>query len=420
MKLQKVVFLLVISFLFSFLFAKATYAATGDCSVFAQNASLFDAAVNQQRFAQDMVTSIGTGPISSILIGVPFEDGCEASGVASAGQNVYALEKLKKNLPGSGLGIAINLTSNTFKNAKDVISTKYYAQNLIHKGILGKSAYAATDNWLLSTGVILNTWESLRNVTYVLFVLIFVVLGFMVMFRKRIDPQTIVTLQNSLPNVMISLILITFSYPLAAIIFNTCGALISWVTHLSVFDTIYKTPAPELNAQIAINMLGQVMQAGPLLSTPGAVGGAVLVVLFTVFFWILLCIAFIVSIFSMLFTLIKTLGKLVFLTIISPFIFLMGALPGNQKTMLNWFKNILSITLQVPAMWFVFSLGLALAMGSLVDSSGFLPFMGLLIGPLISIFVLFSVGKVPKAIDNALGVEPLMFGDDGKGKRGKK
>ncbi|MFH1565654.1 MAG: hypothetical protein ABIB98_00430, partial [bacterium] len=148
-------------------------------------------------------------------------------------------------------------------------------------------------------------------------------------------------------------------------------------------------------------------------------GAATTVVIFTVFFWIILCIAFIVSLFAMLFTLIKALGKLVFFTIISPFIFLIGALPGNEKTLLNWFKNILSITLQIPAMWFVFSLGLALAMGSLTDSSGFFPFMGLLIGPLLSIFTLFAVGKVPKAIDNALGVEPLMFGDSGS-KKGKK
>ncbi|MFH1565841.1 MAG: hypothetical protein ABIB98_01410, partial [bacterium] len=317
MKLQKI-FIPIISLLFILLSAKTSLAAT-DCSVYANNSSLFEAAINQQRFAQDMVTSIGTGPLSTMLIGVPFEDACKATGLSYAGEKERALEKIRKNVATSGIGIAINLTTNTFKSSKDIISGKYYADSLMRKGILGKNAYAASDNWLLSTGVILETWENLRTVAYVLFVLAFVIIGFMIMFRKRIDPQTIVTIQNSLPNVIISLILITFGYPIAAMIFNTCGALIAWIINLDPFKIVYATPAAEINAQIAVNILTQLMQLGPLVNNnPAAQGAATTVVIFTVFFWIILCIAFIVSLFAMLFTLIKALGKLVFFTIISP------------------------------------------------------------------------------------------------------
>ncbi len=48
--------------------------------------------------------------------------------------------------------------------------------------------------------------------------LIFVVIGLMVMFRNRINPQTVITAQAALPGLIIGLILITISYFLAGFI----------------------------------------------------------------------------------------------------------------------------------------------------------------------------------------------------------
>ena len=58
-------------------------------------------------------------------------------------------------------------------------------------------------------------WKSFRDISYGLFVLIAVILAFMIMFRVKINPQTIITVQSAIPKVVIALILATFSYAIA-------------------------------------------------------------------------------------------------------------------------------------------------------------------------------------------------------------
>jgi len=68
---------------------------------------------------------------------------------------------------------------------------------------------------------ILSLWTVSRNISYVIMIIIFVIIGLMVMFRQRINPQTVITAQAALPGLVIGLILITFSYFLAALITDT-------------------------------------------------------------------------------------------------------------------------------------------------------------------------------------------------------
>lgn len=59
---------------------------------------------------------------------------------------------------------------------------------------------------------LLPLWKAFRNIAYLLMAIVMIVIGFLVMFRKKIDPKTVVTAQNAIPRVIIALILITFSY----------------------------------------------------------------------------------------------------------------------------------------------------------------------------------------------------------------
>ncbi len=61
-------------------------------------------------------------------------------------------------------------------------------------------------------------WEVSRNIAYLTMIIIFLVVGFMVMFRQRLNPQTVVTVQLALPSLVIGLVLITFSYFMASLI----------------------------------------------------------------------------------------------------------------------------------------------------------------------------------------------------------
>lgn len=58
-------------------------------------------------------------------------------------------------------------------------------------------------------------WRASRNVAFGLFVLATITFAFMIMFRIKIDPQTVVTVQSAIPKIVISLILVTFSYAIA-------------------------------------------------------------------------------------------------------------------------------------------------------------------------------------------------------------
>ena len=65
---------------------------------------------------------------------------------------------------------------------------------------------------------VLELWKVSRNIAYLTMIIIFVVIGVMVMFRNKINPQTVMTLQAALPGLVVGLILITFSYFLAALL----------------------------------------------------------------------------------------------------------------------------------------------------------------------------------------------------------
>lgn len=63
---------------------------------------------------------------------------------------------------------------------------------------------------------ILGFWQWTRNIAYAFFIIILVVIAFLILFRQSLGGQEIVTVANSLPSILISLVLITFSYPLSA------------------------------------------------------------------------------------------------------------------------------------------------------------------------------------------------------------
>ncbi len=63
-------------------------------------------------------------------------------------------------------------------------------------------------------------WTVMRNFAYVIFVVVIIVFAFMIMFRVKISPQVVVTVQSALPKIAITLILVTFSYAIAGLLID--------------------------------------------------------------------------------------------------------------------------------------------------------------------------------------------------------
>ncbi|OGE14632.1 hypothetical protein A3F00_00460 [Candidatus Daviesbacteria bacterium RIFCSPHIGHO2_12_FULL_37_11] len=121
------------------------------------------------------------------------------------------------NTSGGLLGAVANL--NTIVIANPPIRTGQYLATIGDSLGLVKEANAQVSG--SGAGVlqpILKLWQVSRNIAYIAMIIIFLIIGLMVMFRQRINPQTVITAQAALPGLVIGLIMITFSYFLASLV----------------------------------------------------------------------------------------------------------------------------------------------------------------------------------------------------------
>ncbi len=84
---------------------------------------------------------------------------------------------------------------------------------------------------------LLPIWRAFRNISYALLALVMVIIGFMVMFRRKIDPKTVVTVQNALPKIVLALLLITFSYAIAAFFIDLMYLVMAIIINLIVSNS---------------------------------------------------------------------------------------------------------------------------------------------------------------------------------------
>ena len=106
-----------------------------------------------------------------------------------------------------------------------------YAYNLMeNSGFLAKPAYAQGIGFA-GLSPLLPLWKITRNIAYAAVILIMIVIGFMVIFRAKIDPKTVISVQAAIPKIVITLLLITFSYPIAGfmvdLMYLSIGILVS-------------------------------------------------------------------------------------------------------------------------------------------------------------------------------------------------
>ena len=64
---------------------------------------------------------------------------------------------------------------------------------------------------------ILALWTAIRDFAYAMLTILFIAIGIGVMLRFKVDPRTVMTLQNQIPRVIVAILLITFSYAIAGI-----------------------------------------------------------------------------------------------------------------------------------------------------------------------------------------------------------
>lgn len=134
----------------------------------------------------------------------------------------------------------------------------YLAQNF---GVV-KKAYAQGVGF---TGLkpLAGTWTVFRNIVYLLFVIVFVVIGFAVMLRIKIDPRTVMTIENQIPKIIIGIVLVTFSFPIAGLLIDFMYVVIYVIINIM----------SQADPKIAADAANLVSSTHPL-SAAGVIGGS--------------------------------------------------------------------------------------------------------------------------------------------------
>jgi len=98
---------------------------------------------------------------------------------------------------------------------------------------------------------LIGIWVSMRNIAYLLFVIIFVLIGLAIMFRVHVDPRTVMSIENQIPKIIVGILLVTFSFALAGLLIDVMYVAIYLVggvlIHAHPFVGTPANPAPGLS-----------------------------------------------------------------------------------------------------------------------------------------------------------------------------
>ncbi len=332
-------------------------------------------------------------------------------------------------IPGGVIGATNNFVGYLYRPPASGIN---YIANTFNNFLGVKSAYAQGVGFRGLEPLML-VWRSFRNAVYMLSSVIFIVIGIMIILRVKVSPQAVITIQNAIPNLITTLILVTFSYAIAGLLIDLSyfiqGVGVSLILYPSpainsLLDTLQKAPIigllfshiprPDLNPDItflfsllAIPAIGTICLGlligyiiGGIISAPlgvsapfsgvtqliiganlGSLTAAIilLILLIMIFFWVT---KFTLGLF-------KCYATLIFKIVIAPLEIGLGAFPNMKMGFSTWIMDVIA-NLAV----FVFSYLFLLLSNAII--------IQILLGDVAStatnIFEIFTKGQFPPDI----------------------
>lgn len=280
------------------------------------------------------------------------------------------------------------------------VGTPAYARVVAESVGIAKSAEAAVPMSKAFSPVII-IWQNMRNLAYIFMTVVLLALGLIVMLRVRTGGKEPVNAVMSLVGVAISLILITFSYPIASLICDLCinvgnGLVASIMNrYINASDILIALETPgsgrnvvsmmtelqragigssaermmaavlvEFNIPMAkITEMFRSMEGDPLAWLVGRIGAGLSQLLFGIFAGlaknvtgnplIMAIVSFVifVTMARMVFAMIGAYFSLAIKVAFSPFAFIGVAFPGGMASLGNWVKNIAADALVFPTIF---------------------------------------------------------------------
>ncbi len=207
----------------------------------------------------------------------------------------------------------------------------------------------------------LGIWMVMRNLAYLGLVVFFVVYGFMMMFRINLGQKTVISVQLAIPKLIVTLLVITFSYAIVGLVFDLMWVLIYFaLSYLASQGLIVFGPTwhPAVTASGAgfFGLFGSLI-LNAVISGPAAIFGVLNLVLgglgaaagtiagyfgminFIVGLFVM--IAVLISYGKLFFKLITAFVSVIISLVIAPLMLLGNAFPGSG-TIGNWLRNIVA------------------------------------------------------------------------------
>ena len=331
------------------------------------------------------VTGNNTALVSCILSAAGEKtillDTCK-DGVSGIFQNIedfFDLPKIRQGSLGSVWSLAFGFESRSFSGIG-------YVKKSLSKLTLIPEAKAQTTGFGFDAlGTVQNIWKGVRNVAYLLFVVVVVVFSFMIMFRVKINPQTVISIQSALPKIIIAMILVTFSYAIAGfavdLMYVITGLLATFLTlagigmgniptYWAISGQIPLVASVAGSFIILLYMFGYVILFA--IAALAALAGTFLSLsIFGMITSIIMIVVWVWVIFLMLwytvkipFILIKALVQIYLSVIIAPIQIALGSMIP-QIGFSAWFKNLMANLLTFPIVGTLFYLAFFFIMFSI-------------------------------------------------------
>ena len=209
---------------------------------------------------------------------------------------------------------------------------------------------------------VLELWRFVRNTTYFLLMLVIIVMAFMIMFRIKTSPQTVITVQSALPKIILALILITFSYAIAGLLIDlmyvVMGLLAAIFSGSPISNLDFGEMFTALTQRGVIELMFSYLFLFGLTIYPAmfasGIGWAILSPIVATIVVLLAIVILLIATLRILWLMLRTYVMILIQVIIGPVMILMGTLgPGGVG---SWFQGILAHLAVYPTVAFMFLL----------------------------------------------------------------
>jgi len=213
----------------------------------------------------------------TVLLEVASALSCQISGVDPTQEHQKCLTKDPKTgqityaeSTGGLIGFSANMITLLYTppaRTNDFIA--YTSQNF---GVV-KQAYAQGVGFA-GISPLMKLWKTFRDITFLVLLVMFILIGIAIMLRIKVDQRSVMTIENQLPNIIVTILLITFSYAIAGFLID-----FMWVTIYVVINVITSSMA---NPGAVTNLVNSNIYTPPpgfanqVLSDPNAGLGGIL------------------------------------------------------------------------------------------------------------------------------------------------